>query len=311
MSSISTTIGPMLVGVIVAGILYGVPCSQAYFYYTEYKRDHWGIKLLVAVVMISDGVHQACISQGMYYYLVTQYGNPQALLHLTTSYLAEVFFNYITSFLVQGFFVVRIWRLSGQNVTLVTPIALLVLGSFATGLVYGIKGVLLISSFNTASKLKNLWIIFNGLAAAADVVIAVVLCAILHKSRTGFARTNTLINRLIMFAVNTGLLTSVCACLSLITVIVLPNTFVYIFFFFIIGRLFTISLLATLNARKDLRGSGLDEMSHDMQPTANFSFSNRLPGGIAVRIDTTKESRHDGESQYAGSDNMKHPVEEV
>ena len=39
-----------------------------------------------------------------------------------------------------------------------------------------------------------------------------------------------------IFSVNTGLLTSICACMSLITILALPNTFVYITFFFVIGR---------------------------------------------------------------------------
>lgn len=95
----------------------------------------------------------------------------------------------------------------------------------------------------------------NALAAVSDVAIAVILIFLLQRSRTGFRRSDSVINRLILFSLNTGLLTSIDALLSLITVrlkkssvqnylahywltqiTVLPNTFVYITFFVTISR---------------------------------------------------------------------------
>lgn len=66
--------------------------------------------------------------------------------------------------------------------------------------------------------------VVNVLAAAGDVLIAAVLCKMLHTSRTGYKkyipirrvlcarlmtipRSDTMINKLIVFIVNTGLLT--------------------------------------------------------------------------------------------------------
>ena len=58
----------------------------------------------------------------------------------------------------------------------------------------------------------------NALAAVSDVAIAVILIFLLQRSRTGFRRSDSVINRLILFSLNTGLLTSIDALLSLITV---------------------------------------------------------------------------------------------
>ena len=58
----------------------------------------------------------------------------------------------------------------------------------------------------------------NILGAASDTAIALVLIYLLHQSRTGFKRSETIINRLILFTINTGALTSLCALVSLITV---------------------------------------------------------------------------------------------
>lgn len=49
--------------------------------------------------------------------------------------------------------------------------------------------------------------VVNVLAAAGDVLIAATLCIILHRSKTGFRVSDTMINRLMAFCVNTGLLT--------------------------------------------------------------------------------------------------------
>ncbi|KAG8218809.1 hypothetical protein J3R82DRAFT_4485, partial [Butyriboletus roseoflavus] len=85
----------------------------------------------------------------------------------------------------------------------------------------------------------------NALGAAGDVLIAVLLCVMLHISRTGFR--------------------SVVACFCdcslpmMQQIIVWPQTWIYIGFYFCIGRLYCNSLLATLNARKVLRGGSLED----------------------------------------------------
>jgi hypothetical protein len=93
-------------------------------------------------------------------------------------------------------------------------------------------------TFAELSNLKHLSMVVNVLAAAGDVLIALILCVMLHVSRTGYkkyrsvillcvfptlmcciaCRSDTIINRLIAFSVNTGLLTSVCAVMSLVSV---------------------------------------------------------------------------------------------
>ncbi|KAI0356730.1 hypothetical protein OH77DRAFT_1423700 [Trametes cingulata] len=317
MALLDATMGPLLIGVILAAIMYGVSCSQMYYYFTRYPRDPWSIKLLVMAVWTTDSIHQALISHSVYWYLITEYGNPTALTLLSKSIIVEVFFNAFTGLFVQSFFAARIWKLSGGKLYLVIPVAVLIAGEFAVAMAYSIKALRL-ETFMDLVQIKGLSISINAFAAAGDVTIAAILCTILHFSRTGFSKSNTLINRLMVFAVNTGLLTSVCACLSLITILSLPNTFVYICFFFLVGRLYSNSLMATLNARKSLREASSGELSvslRDMQPAASANLTNltniapynRRGEGIAIRIDTTKESKHDNE--YESSD--KHVVEEV
>ncbi|KAI8980122.1 hypothetical protein BD414DRAFT_579724 [Trametes punicea] len=66
-------------------------------------------------------------------------------------------------------------------------------------------------------------------------------------------RTSRLINKLLLFCLNTGLLTTVCAIIALAMLVSFPGTSLYVIFYFMGGRLYSISLLGTLNARADLR----------------------------------------------------------
>ena len=47
----------------------------------------------------------------------------------------------------------------------------------------------------------------NSIATAVDVSLATILAYTLHRSRTGIKRTDTMVIVLIMYAVNTGVLT--------------------------------------------------------------------------------------------------------
>lgn len=80
------------------------------------------------------------VCPSVYWYLITEYGNPTALtllskyvhrssaysvLPLTVAYrtiIVEVFFNAFTGLFVQSFFAARIWKLSGNKLYLVIPV---------------------------------------------------------------------------------------------------------------------------------------------------------------------------------------------
>jgi len=80
------------------------------------------------------------------------------------------------------------------------------------------------------------------------------------------------------------------------------DTFLYIAFFFCVGRLYTNSLLASLNARKKIRDAS------DMNTTSDFSLSlpefsksaSRHPANISIKIDTTRELTTDVDHRYVG-----------
>jgi hypothetical protein len=89
-----------------------------------------------------------------------------------------------------------------------------------------------------------------ALYVVTDLLIALLLCYFLHSNRTGIKRTDTLINRLIVYAIHNGLITSVADIFVIVFNIAYPKNLVYLSVYQIVANLYSNSFLATLNARR-------------------------------------------------------------
>lgn len=297
---VDNTMGVALIGIVIASAFYGVSILQVYYYYTH-QQDTWYIKTLVGLVMLFETIHQALITHSVYVYLVSYYNQPEMLAQLVWSLLVEVLFNGFTALLVQSFLTMRVWRLSNRRIWLTGLLVILVTGEFGCVVAFTTLSLQL-RTYAELAHLKPLSIAVNALAAAGDLLIAASLCIILHQSRTGFQRSDTMIKKLIVYSVNTGLLTSLCAVASLVSIVLAGHTFLYIMFFFCIGRLYSNSLLATLNARKKIRAAAdniqntSDNLSLSLREfprSGGINMATKRPTNISIKIDTTKEFNTD------------------
>ncbi|KAJ7116963.1 hypothetical protein C8R44DRAFT_738828 [Mycena epipterygia] len=105
----------------------------------------------------------------------------------------------------------------------------------------------------TSQSQIKMVIITNGLSAAVDVMISVILAILLQSSKTGFKESMVLINRLMAFTFATGLPTSSFALLAAVSIGAFPQIQLYVCFCILPGRLYTNSLLVTLNSREYIR----------------------------------------------------------
>ncbi|KII84161.1 hypothetical protein PLICRDRAFT_179836 [Plicaturopsis crispa FD-325 SS-3] len=305
---LDNTLGACLIGVIASAVLYGVTLVQSFFYFTHYPKDVWILKVLVSVTVVCDTAHLCMISHTVYHYLVRGFDDREGLQKMVWSVLLEALFTGVTGALVQTFFVHRIWRLSKKNIFVSITILILVLSCASCGTAWVVIS-LQMHTFEDLLRLNPLTLSINAITAAADVIIAASLVFLLTKSRTGFKRSDTIITRLVVFTVNTGLLTSVCAISSLIAIVASPDTLIYATFYFCIGRLYANSLLATLNARKSIRGEGgYSDSDMSLKAVAKGSSGqltsprnvniadSRIttpPHNIAIQIETTREYLED------------------
>ncbi|RDB18331.1 hypothetical protein Hypma_000516 [Hypsizygus marmoreus] len=255
---IDDTFGASFIGVLITAMLYGITTLQTYFFFIYYPKDRVENKLLVATIWILDTTHMIFASMCMYYYLITNYANPPALAFGHWSLWISVIMNVTIAFLVKCFFTIRIFRLSSHKVRwwLSLLIGLLVLAHFC----FGIETVVFLFIKKELKKLPEITLFaampFALFAVLSDIFIAAALCILLHGSRTGFRRTNTLVNNLMVYAINRCVLTSVVATAEVITFAASPHSLWFLAIDFVVGKLYANSLLAHLNSRNSLRSAG-------------------------------------------------------
>ncbi|KAJ6512187.1 hypothetical protein C8R47DRAFT_1314226 [Mycena vitilis] len=249
-ASLQSTFGSAFVGLVVSAILYGVTILQTYLYYRNYPQDSKILKWMVAILWLLDTVHLVLCTVSVYTVLVLNFNNPDILLTATWSMNIQTDFNGLIGLIVECFYARRVWIVS-RNVYLTATILILSAIHFALGIVFTI------GSFHTSRENFSdlVWVTSTGLgsAAAADMLIGISLCYYLSKSRTGFSRTDGLISTLMKYSLTTGFLTGIIACLVVLTFGIMPNNFVYLAFFWLLGKCYVNSVLAALNSRESLR----------------------------------------------------------
>ncbi|KAF8158319.1 hypothetical protein B0H34DRAFT_797722 [Crassisporium funariophilum] len=245
MGSLDTTYGAAFIGLIASAVLYGVTLLQTFLYFKQYPNDSWLIKLIVFVLWILDTAHLFLCTIAIYTYLVTNFSNEAALHKSTWSMNLQTDCNGLIGLIVECFFARRVWIMSG-NIIITGIIVILSCIHFGLGVLFTVEGFILV---DTDRFPRLIWVTSTGLgsAAAADIIIAVALCYYLTKSRTGFARTDSLITTLIVYSLTTGLITSVIAFICVVTFATMPTNYVWLGFFWLIGKCYVNSLLAALS----------------------------------------------------------------
>ncbi|KAI0357932.1 hypothetical protein OH77DRAFT_1510420 [Trametes cingulata] len=101
---------------------------------------------------------------------------------------------------------------------------------------------------------KDAWLLSAGslMALIADTLVTTVLIRALRKSRTGSKRTDSMIDILIIYSVNTGLITGVIDLLHTVFAFVRPDDLIYGAFGIIGTKMYANALLAALNSRQSL-----------------------------------------------------------
>ncbi|KAF8478754.1 hypothetical protein JB92DRAFT_3046630 [Gautieria morchelliformis] len=268
------TLGAALIGLTLTSILYGLTSLQTFFYYTRYYKDNAILKILVSWTWILDTVHTAIVGHILYYYLVTNYNNPPALNLIVWSLALEVGITTFATVAVQSFFIWRVWILSRRSWLITGPIIILAFIAFVSGLACMAEAFML-GTIQNLIKIEWVVGVKHGSIAAADIGIAATQCWYLHFSRTGTKRTDNMINTLMIYTINRGILNSIAAVADLACFLAMPDNFVWLAFNLIMAKLYSNSLLATLNTRNALLGRGADTDLEVTKGTLHISGSRR------------------------------------
>ncbi|KAG6906594.1 hypothetical protein DXG01_012997 [Tephrocybe rancida] len=120
---------------------YGITCVQSYMYFKTSTHDRQWFRGVIFSLWILDTLHLALITHGLYYYLVSNFGNFAALVGPTWSILAQVYVTCINDLIVRcDLILISIFgRLTAKNYFIATAIATTSLLTFVFGFVFATR----------------------------------------------------------------------------------------------------------------------------------------------------------------------------
>ncbi|KAJ7103760.1 hypothetical protein C8R44DRAFT_808080 [Mycena epipterygia] len=254
-AAVGVLYAPFLGGMMVGCFLFGITISQTIIYFRNYQDDTLFLRGLVGGALIVDTFHFVMVAEGVHnwYIFCKLPQNYAGLLLFHWSLGASIIATYVITSMVQALYVMRVWLLS-KNLWITGFISLLSIVQLAFGLFLWED---LFAADSLTALHGTLGQIGGSVELASttlcDIAISVSLWYYLHKGRTGFASTEKMIDKLILYMVNLGLLTSVASLLTLILWLVMPTSFAFVSLTLIRSKLYCNAMLVTLNYRQTVR----------------------------------------------------------
>ncbi|KAG2012837.1 hypothetical protein CC2G_009803 [Coprinopsis cinerea AmutBmut pab1-1] len=143
-----------------------------------------------------------------------------------------------------------------------------------------------------------------SMGAAIDIMIATSMLFYLYGQREKvLARSVRLIDRLVQYTLCTGLLPSLSAVVMVIMYSVDPDSMIWLAIYTCLAKLYSNSVLASLNARATLRSTFNDGSS-----AAPFGRPTRAndPSQLVVAVEMKSAVTHDGQDQMSKSYDFEH-----
>ncbi|KAE9410648.1 hypothetical protein BT96DRAFT_871622 [Gymnopus androsaceus JB14] len=265
---LDSSLGALFIGIILSTAVYGVTCLQAYNYFMHHSfNDRWFLKLFVIVLWVVDTLHVALLAIFYYGYTVTNFGDYEFLAKVYWPLTIQVLIGDIITVAIHMFFACRIYLLSGKKLVIPSAICLIDLAQFCecfkrprVFLNVHVMDLALATAKNcnlllNCPQFLNLGLLPISIGMTDDTIVTASMIYYLRKSRSSFKQTNHIVNTLVTYTINTGLLTTIftLACLLLLSIQDSPTSLIFALFFFIEVRLYTCSFMSVLNSRTALR----------------------------------------------------------
>ncbi|KAF8899413.1 hypothetical protein BD779DRAFT_1667085 [Infundibulicybe gibba] len=216
----SVAYGPIEICDILAGILNGFLASQMISYFRSPRRDPMILKASIALIWAATTASFGCSCWILYVVSMTQHQVPITGISIPVAFSIAIVLDIVVHCMTQGIYIYRMFKFSHQ-IWLLIPCCALVLFEFGLALTWAINvAPLKMGLLIVAQDLKFTWIIDTLFAAGAllDLIITTSICYQLKQNRiSGLKRTKDLIDTIIRWTIQSGLLTCVVAIVVLIT----------------------------------------------------------------------------------------------
>ncbi|KAJ7842396.1 hypothetical protein B0H13DRAFT_1909823 [Mycena leptocephala] len=205
---VNTTVGALEIGILVSYVLFGVTTTQTYIYYSRFPHDPKKLKALVAFVWVCEMAHALCLGHTLYVDTISEYAHPERVLGAPPkSFTAAIF-------------------LSG------------LIGTCGSGVDLGryLRGEMAMAPHSNVEYKRG-----NDLTVTAALAVL-----LFRQRRTAHKRTAALVDKLILWTIETGMLTSSASVVMLACYVTMKDNFIWTAVFSVVPRLFSNTLLARL-----------------------------------------------------------------
>ncbi|KAF8224299.1 hypothetical protein L208DRAFT_1410536 [Tricholoma matsutake] len=247
--NITSRMDGMYWGVLISVMFFGITISQGWSY-AHNNKDKWHLRLLVTLLILMDFTITSLNCHALRFYLMSNFGNPPALLTLTKTMMAAMSVDMIAIYLTTLFFASQIYIFDKHSLWAVILVAFLATCYFAT-FAWALDGIRKDPYFSNLSH--PLMKLRGGIAFAFLMVSVMIMSAVLHTKSAcvhiSIKRTQTILQQLHVFIVTRGLLVTLNAVVLFIVFMAQTNSMHWIPFLFFESKVHVISMVAMLNTQ--------------------------------------------------------------
>ncbi|KAH9019118.1 hypothetical protein EDB85DRAFT_583487 [Lactarius pseudohatsudake] len=234
---------PLLFGCLLNWALYGALCVQIYVYSYNFSEDPRSLKFLAYFVFVLETVQTALTGADICYWFVTGFGNVERLGNSHFTPIDAPIMTAVSSLVAQGYFCYRIWVLMNRRSWICWIIGVNAVIQAAAEIWLSIPA-LMSGKYVISKPGICLWSIPSVIA---DILIAVAMTLLLRRASSKFS--NFVLIRVIRLTVETNTLTASAAVTTLVLYVAFPNELYYMYTALILGKLYSNTLLVSLNNR--------------------------------------------------------------
>ncbi|KAF8486811.1 hypothetical protein DFH94DRAFT_841285 [Russula ochroleuca] len=264
------------------------------------------VQLLYGIFFL-ETLQTALTGADLYYWFASGFGNMDHLIDPYASAFDVPIIGSIVSGAVQYFFVYRVWVLSEKKSWWLCVIISIFSGldtiaAFAGGIYAHISG-----RFISGRSLKIIVLTWLAGNTVTDLLIATAMLFYLTRRRnTEFGQfsyfSNHALVRIVRLTVETNVLTTTNSAIALLVVFIFPNKFYYTCPTYILGKLYSNTLLLSLNNRISIREESstrgtLPTSGTLTAPTFKIPESSIMAADLEMSPQAFKERKLSGEDE--------------
>ncbi|KAJ7499482.1 hypothetical protein FB451DRAFT_1205619 [Mycena latifolia] len=293
---VQTVVGPVFIASILNWLFMGTLIMQLYTYYQTFPTDMVILRILVYGLFLVDVAQTAILTHHGWFFIVTTWGDPAGFDVLPwTASMLPVLCGFVSA-TVQIFYSWRIWILSPNRFLRAVSI-LIVLIALVQGLAGIITGFLSLHPPTQENLIRlhpgfSLWLAGSF---AVDVLITACMTYILSqaKQKTTWNPTETMLTTLMHRVIQTGAASAICAAIDLALFVGVPSTNFHFVPAYILGKVYTNSLMLTLNLRRPTAAHNkVQAPESELNSYRMDDTRGRSTGGIHISRTVDVEATH-------------------